>query len=236
MIGAMLSKLTITLALVSIGLVIGGPLLARTGIAPPMLGMALFALSGLLGLIALLCAAIAAIRCQAYFPAMIGTLGLLPLLAVIATTAQGMRFPAINDITTDLVAPLAFEHAPTLPENAGRDMTFPPEFSVIVKASYSDLGPLPLSLPPERAYQRARDLAEQEPFRWTITRDDAATHTFEAVAETRLFRWKDDIIVRIRPDGADGSLVDMRSKSRNGKSDLGANAKRIRAYFEELAS
>jgi len=62
---------------------------------------------------------------------------------------------------------------------------------------------------------------------------DAADGRIEAVAESFWFGFKDDVIVRVRPDGA-GSRVDLRSISRVGVSDLGANAKRIRALSAEI--
>lgn len=230
----MIPKLSIALALCSLLCATGGPLLARAQLIPSMMGMGLFLLSGLVGLVAIGVALVAAVRFQAYLPAMIGVLGILPLLAVIATTIQSTRYPAINDITTDLESPPAFTHAMELPANVERDMTFPTAFAEPIKGHYDDLAPLPLDVTPEIAYRRARDMATQEPFYWEITRDDEAALTFEAIDTTRIFQWKDDIVVRIRPHGEEGSQVDMRSKSRDGKSDLGANAKRIRRFFEAL--
>jgi fatty-acyl-CoA synthase len=56
----------------------------------------------------------------------------------------------------------------------------------------------------------------------------------EATATTGWFGFKDDIAVRIRAvDGA--TRVDMRSVSRVGLSDLGANARRVSAFMDELA-
>ncbi len=230
----MIPKLSIALALCSLLCATGGPLLARAQLIPSMVGMGLFLLSGLVGLVAIGVALVAAVRFQAYLPAMIGVLGLLPLLAVIATTIQSTRYPAINDITTDLESPPVFKRATELPPNADRDMSFPAAFVEPIKVHYDDLATLPLNAAPEIAYRRARDMATQEPFYWEITRDDEATLTFEAIDTTRIFQWKDDIILRVRPDGEAGSYVDMRSKSRDGKSDLGANATRIRRFFEAL--
>ena len=69
---------------------------------------------------------------------------------------------------------------------------------------------------------------------WTITAADDASGTIEAVATTRLFGFQDDIAIRVRADGAGASRVDVRSKSRDGKGDLGTNAARIRAYVTAL--
>jgi uncharacterized protein (DUF1499 family) len=88
-------------------------------------------------------------------------------------------------------------------------------------------------MPPAEAFARARRVAESMPA-WTITAADAANGTIEAVATTRLFGFQDDIAIRVRPDGAGASRVDVRSKSRDGQGDLGANAARIRAYVSTL--
>jgi uncharacterized protein (DUF1499 family) len=71
---------------------------------------------------------------------------------------------------------------------------------------------------------------------WVITAEDPAGGTIEAVVTSRLFGFQDDVVIRVRPDGTGASRVDMRSKSRDGKGDLGANASRIRAYVSALES
>ena len=57
----------------------------------------------------------------------------------------------------------------------------------------------------------------------------------EATDTTRWFGFKDDVVVRVKPEGA-GSRVDVRSLSRVGRSDVGKNASRIRAYLQALGS
>jgi len=42
-------------------------------------------------------------------------------------------------------------------------------------------------------------------------------------------------VVRVRAEGS-GSVVDVRSESRVGKSDVGTNAARVRSYSRKLAS
>ena len=68
---------------------------------------------------------------------------------------------------------------------------------------------------------------------WTITAVDPEKGLIEAVSVSRVFGFADDVVVRIRPEGT-GSRVDVRSKSRDGQGDLGANAARIRAYVAAL--
>jgi uncharacterized protein (DUF1499 family) len=55
----------------------------------------------------------------------------------------------------------------------------------------------------------------------------------EATATTFWFGFKDDVVIRLRPE-AGGTRVDVRSESRVGGSDVGANAARIRAYSAKL--
>ena len=55
----------------------------------------------------------------------------------------------------------------------------------------------------------------------------------EAVARTAIMGFRDDVVVRIRADGA-GARIDMRSSSRYGSFDFGANAARIRSLMNEI--
>ncbi|MEX2241047.1 MAG: DUF1499 domain-containing protein [Burkholderiales bacterium] len=70
---------------------------------------------------------------------------------------------------------------------------------------------------------------------WEIVATDAAAGRIEATDTTFWFGFKDDVVIRVEGDGA-GSRVDVRSVSRVGVGDVGANAKRIRAYLRALGS
>jgi uncharacterized protein (DUF1499 family) len=156
--------------------------------------------------------------------------GLALLLLVYAACRGGS--PVINDVSTDLDNPPAYVHAQKL--NApGRDMSYPEAFKEEVRRGYPDLQPIYFDEPAEDVFSRALNVARQTPL-WEITRVDAEAMEFEGVAKTRLLRFRDDFIARVRAEGEKRSRVDMRSKSRLGRSDFGANAKRIRKYFDEL--
>ena len=62
---------------------------------------------------------------------------------------------------------------------------------------------------------------------------EAGEGRLEARQESGLFRFVDDVVVRVRP-APGGSVVDVRSKSRDGRGDMGVNAKRIRAFQKAL--
>jgi uncharacterized protein (DUF1499 family) len=159
-------------------------------------------------------------------------------LAVFAVPWSLMRkarsVPPIHDITTDTSDPPAFvaviaarqaAHARNPPEYAG------PEVAAQQKSAYPDLVPITLPVPKEQAFEKARAAAQS--LGWEIVAADAGEGRLEATDTTRWFGFKDDVVVRVRPEGG-GSRVDVRSKSRVGRSDVGANAARIRAFREAL--
>jgi len=78
---------------------------------------------------------------------------------------------------------------------------------------------------------RARDAANA--MGWEIVATDSLAGRIEATATTTWFGFKDDVVVRVQASGA-GSRVDVRSVSRVGRSDVGANAARIRVYLKRL--
>ena len=210
-----------------------GPLLARLEVLSPRAALGLLALAAGLGVVSTELGLVAVIQRRAEWPHYLGFLGLIPAGFVAVSMVVGLvKYPAINDISTDLEHPPAFSHARSLPGNEDRDMTFPEDFKAPIREKYPDLGPLALDVAPETAYERALELAKAQEG-WTITHESPEEMTFEGLAVTSLLRFRDDFVVRVREhDG--GAVIDMRSKSRKGKGDLGANAKRIRAFFAEL--
>lgn len=136
---------------------------------------------------------------------------------------QATGAPPINDITTDTANPPAYMTA---------KVGYPGEqFARQQLAAYPDIQPIQVSLSPREAFDRAIRAAEA--MGWEVVGRDAQAGTIEAVDTTRWFGFKDDIAVRVRADGA-GSRIDIRSKSRVGRGDLGTNARRIRAYAERV--
>ena len=81
----------------------------------------------------------------------------------------------------------------------------------------------------------AKALAAARAEGWTIIASDPGSGRIEATATTPWFGFRDDVAVRIRPEGR-GSRVDVRSVSRIGRGDLGANAKRVRAFAAAVAA
>ncbi len=99
--------------------------------------------------------------------------------------------------------------------------------------SHPGIEPRQFPLPPERIFEAA--LAAANAMHWRIADAAESEGRIEATATTRIMRFKDDVVIRLRAhDG--GTRLDIRSASRVGRSDLGVNARRIRGFFEELDS
>ncbi len=222
------------IAMAVVAALVIGPLAAHFEVVPPLGGFGAFVVAGVVGLFNSV-AGVFALRRGARRRA-IATIVLseIPVLVLIYATASGLGKPAINDITTDLAEPPNLLYAQSQPGNAGRDMVYPEAFKDVVRSGYPDLKPLALAEPPDKAFERALHLAQQRPG-WEVGFVNGAGRVFEGVATSRIFGFKDDFVVRVRPDGS-GSLVDMRSKSRDGKGDLGANAERIRVFLKDLSA
>src|SRR4029077_4164960 len=142
--------------------------------------------------------------------------------------------PPIHEITTAIDNPPAF--SAVLParaaERAGSVDRRPPQLGELQKDAYPDLAPLTITLPPTRAFEEALEAAKSMPG-WTIVAADANAGRIKASEQSRWFRFIDDVVIRVVGDGA-GSRIDVRSTSRQGRSDYGVNAARIRAYMGAL--
>jgi uncharacterized protein (DUF1499 family) len=230
----MLRHWPVRISLVAVLLLVLGPLLAFLGVLPGIAGFIAFALGALVGFIGVMAGIISALRGQLKPGLVAVALGLLAMVVALFPAMNVGKYPRINDISTDLEDVPAFTHASSLPEHKGRDLSYPAEFKPIVRERYKDLKPLRVSAPPDAVFEKAVALAREQP-RWQVTAVDPQARTFEGVVETGLFRFRDDFVVRVRPDG-EATRVDMRSKSRVGKGDLGANAMRIEQFLQGLGS
>jgi uncharacterized protein (DUF1499 family) len=141
--------------------------------------------------------------------------------------------PPINDITTDMESPPDFVAAGRGAENGAAGAPYPgKEFADAQSAAYPDLRTVDLPQSPDEVFRAALEVARGMPG-WEVVLADSSAGRIEGTATTRWFRFKDDVVVRIQP-GASGTRVDIRSRSRVGQSDVGANAARIRAFTARL--
>ncbi|MFN2432216.1 MAG: DUF1499 domain-containing protein, partial [Gemmatimonadota bacterium] len=107
------------------------------------------------------------------------------------------------------------------------------EFAAAQREAYPDLQPLRLARAPRDVFAAALAVARGMPG-WEVVLADAEDRRIEATVTTRWFRFVDDVVVRVRPE-PEGTRVDVRSRSRVGRGDAGANAARIREFLGRLA-
>ena len=142
------------------------------------------------------------------------------------------KAPPIHDITTDTVNPPRFVAILPLRDGVPNPVAYEGEaIANQQRAAYPDIQPLTLAIPPDPAFQRALNGARD--LRWKIVVTAPNEGRIEATDTTIWFGFKDDIVVRVAP-AVGGSRIDVRSLSRLGKSDLGKNAARVRAYLQLL--
>ena len=140
--------------------------------------------------------------------------------------------PPIHDISTDTGDPPRFVDVPARRQGASNPAEYGgAEVAAQQRQAYPDIAPVTLPDPPARAFERALEAARKQG--WEIVAAAPGEGRIEATDTTRWFGFKDDVVIRVRPEGT-GSRIDVRSLSRVGRSDVGKNAQRIRGYLRAL--
>ena len=230
-------------ALLSIALIAAGIVGAHFYLVEPFVGFGLFGLGVFLSVLGLLVGLLAVFltrkpqlaagRNRALVATVVCTLIAIPV--IVTFIRSSLKYPAINDITTDFDNPPRFVFAQKLQHEAGRDMKYDKsKYADKQLAGYGPIGPIKERLEPSAEFVRVSDVARAAPT-WKITYSDPAKNRLEAVATSWLFHFQDDVVIQIRPTPDGVSLIEMRSKSRDGIGDFGVNARRIRRFFDRVA-
>ncbi len=177
-----------------------------------------------------------------------GSPGFGPALAAFCVGAALLAYPAylalsayqlppIADVTTDVIDPPRFEAIARLrPRDANPVAYAGLTAAEMQRVAYPDIESLLVGAAPQEVYDATLELINKRKWRVVDARTPQGGRRegrIEAVARTAVFGFRDDIVVRIRP-APDGSRVDLRSASRYGRTDFGANASRIRALAEAI--
>jgi len=142
--------------------------------------------------------------------------------------------PYIHDITTDTANPPEFVAAAKLRKPGEHPVTYDgQEVADLQRKAYPDLASLTTSASTEKVFEAAK--AAIASMGMQLADADLAQGRIEANQTSLLYGFTDDMVVRIAT-GGDGTKVDVRSKSRVGRSDLGQNAKRIRVFLAKLGA
>ncbi|MGD9388782.1 MAG: DUF1499 domain-containing protein [Gammaproteobacteria bacterium] len=137
--------------------------------------------------------------------------------------------PFIHDITTDMDDPPVFVAVLPLRADAANPPEYPgEEVAQQQREAYPEVQPILTTLNVAEAFDRAEQVARE--LGWEIVTTVPQDGRIEATDTTFWFGFKDDVVIRVRPT-VEGSRIDIRSKSRVGRSDVGANAARIRDFI-----
>jgi uncharacterized protein (DUF1499 family) len=168
--------------------------------------------------------------------------GLLIGLALTAYPAylgvKAYRLPAIYDVTTDPIDPPKFEAIARLRPRDANPVAYAGLYTAEQqRLAYSDIEPDLTTVSPQEAYnavlkviaKRKWHVVDARPPQGTAPRDGL----IEAIARTPILGFRDDVAVRVRAT-QEGARIDVRSASRYGRHDLGANAARVRALIDDV--
>lgn len=154
------------------------------------------------------------------------------ILIPVQWLAMARTVPPIHDITTDTANPPTFDAILPLRGDDANPVEYAgEEIASQQREAYPFIKPMLVRLPREEVF--ATVLAAAESMGWEIVAADAGRGQIEAVATTFWFGFKDDVVIRIT-QADESTRIDMRSISRVGRSDVGANAMRIHEFFDQL--
>ena len=168
--------------------------------------------------------------------------GLLIGLALIAyplyVGVKAYKLPAIYDITTDPIDPPRFDAIARLRPRDANPATYAGLYTAEQqRTAYSDIEPDMTSVSPQEAYDAAMKVITKRKWHVVDARPPQGTAPrdglIEAIARTPILGFRDDVAVRVRATH-EGARIDVRSASRYGRHDLGANAARVRALIEDI--
>lgn len=156
---------------------------------------------------------------------------------------KALTVPAIHDVSTDLADPPAFQtlqlradnldNVPGADDPKMRGLTPEQRWAMVHQKDYGDIRSVRVNEPVTTVIAKAERLAKARG--WDVAISLPEEGRMEATETSAFFQFKDDVVLRVRPSNTgEGSIVDMRSVSRVGQSDLGMNAKRVRSFLADL--
>lgn len=170
--------------------------------------------------------------------AAIGTLAAALTYIVPQTYSPADGTPAIHDITTDTDNPPQYIAIAPLRADAPNNMIYGQQanwdkerMAAAQREAYPDIVPQVFNESKEALFNRT--LAAVNALGWEVIAQDLNTGRIEATDTTFWFRFKDDVVIEIS-ESTQGAVLNARSLSRVGTSDVGKNAARLRELFARL--
>ncbi|MFT6489819.1 MAG: hypothetical protein ACJAXQ_000596 [Parvibaculaceae bacterium] len=232
-------RLGFRLALLSLVVAILAIMGHRLGVMDFQLAVYGMAAAGLTGLLSVLVTMVGIVKTTITKSPGLGfglgvmVMGLIVAVPVIAAIDAGRTSPFIHDISTDVANPPEFVAIVEARGNGKfNSLERTSEVAQLQQAGYPELGGLYVDRLPGQVFELALETAQAQG--WTIVAVSPETGLIEASATTLVLGFTDDVVIRVT-DVNGKAMVDVRSASRVGMSDMGANAKRIKAYLDDLA-
>ena len=165
-------------------------------------------------------------------------IGLVLIAYPLYVGVKAYKLPAIYDITTDPIDPPRFDAIARLRPRDANPVTYAGLYTAEQqRTAYSDIEPDMTSVSPQEAYDAAMKVITKRKWHVVDARPPQGTAPrdglIEAIARTPILGFRDDVAVRVRATH-EGARIDVRSASRYGRHDLGANAARVRALIEDI--
>jgi Protein of unknown function (DUF1499) len=219
-------------------------LAVRFGGIPPLNGLLVMGLAIVIAVVAVVFALGGFVKIWRYGApgtginarALLLALALLVWPALMAVSA--VRLPVINDVTTDTVDPPSFSRSRAAVD--ARQGFIPAEFDRLRATDQADntspFRTIVIEQTPEEVMALALKAATN--LGWVIVDSVSpsgrtANGRIDCVVTTFLFKFPDDVTIRIRPGVAE-TRVDLRSTSRFGRHDFGVNTQRIVSFSKEI--
>jgi len=158
-------------------------------------------------------------------------IALLPIVALGSQVFTGTSVPRIHNISTDVINPPVFDKVVALRTTSDNPLVYDNRLADIQLSAYPKIKTLTTNLSPIDAHVRAKAVVESMGLE--LVNSDPEKGIIEATETTTIWGFKDDIVVRIT-EKDNKTAVDLRSVSRIGQSDLGANAKRIEKFIAKF--
>ncbi len=161
-------------------------------------------------------------------------LAIIPIIGLGSQVFTAKSVPFIHNISTDVVNPPAFNKVAEIRTAEHNPLAYDTDsLASVQQAAYPDVKTLLTDLSIADAHARALKIVESEG--WEVVSSNLEAGTIEATESTLIWGFKDDVVIRISEQGGKRA-VDLRSVSRIGQSDLGANAKRISTFLSAFAA
>ncbi|MFT4798720.1 MAG: hypothetical protein ACJAYE_000801 [Candidatus Azotimanducaceae bacterium] len=165
-------------------------------------------------------------------------MSLIPIIFVLPQMIKARSVPPIHDISTDTVNPPEFYVLVAARESASNDLVYAHEGSAetlayLQKQAYPAVVTATSDLSIAEVVAKSAEILSEQGLE--VVNMDPASGIVEATATTFWFGFKDDVVVRASKDGS-STKIDVRSVSRVGQSDIGANAARIQKFITAITS